>query len=68
MAWVGRDVRDHLVSTSLPGVGLPPTRSGFSGTHQAWPWAPPGTGHQQLLWAAVPVPHCPLREEFLPNI
>jgi len=25
-------------------------------------------GAQQLLWAAVPVPHRPLSEEFPPNI
>jgi len=25
-------------------------------------------GAPQLLWAAVPEPHCPLSGEFLPNI
>ena len=25
-------------------------------------------GAPQLLWAAVPAPHCPLCEKFLPNI
>jgi len=25
-------------------------------------------GHPQLLWAAVPGPHCPLSKEFPPNI
>ena len=34
-----------------------PTSSGCPGPHPTWPWAPPGMGHLQLLWAVVPVPH-----------
>ena len=27
-----------------------------------------GWGTPQLPWAAVPLPHCPLSKEFLPNV
>jgi len=36
---------------------LPLTGSGCTVPHPAWPWTPPGMGHPQLLWAAVPRPH-----------
>jgi len=67
MPWVGREFKDHLVL---------PLAMGRAATHQLrlpephpiWRSTPPGTGHSQLLWAAVPVPHCPLSKEFSPNI
>lgn len=37
MNWVGRDLRYHLVPTTLPFSGTPPTRSGCPGPHPAWP-------------------------------
>ena len=47
MVWVGGDLKDHLVPTSLPWAGTP----GCSNLHPAWPWALPGRGQPQLLWA-----------------
>ena len=29
MTWVGRDLKDHQVPTSLPQAGLPTTRSSY---------------------------------------
>lgn len=58
MIWIGKDVKDHLVPSSLWWAGLPTTRlssrSGCPGLHLTWPWTLPGTRHPQLLWAAYP--------------
>lgn len=35
MAWVGRDLKSHLIATPLLWRGLPTSRSDCSGTHQA---------------------------------
>ena len=51
MAWVGRDLKDHLVPNLLPHTGLPTTKSGASavcpGPHPTWPWTAPVMGHPQ---------------------
>lgn len=64
--WVGRDLRVRPVPT--PAVGRGTSHRQGAQTHPAWPWLPPGIGHLQLPWAAVPGPRCPLREEFLSYI
>lgn len=38
MNWVGKDLKDHLVPTPPPWVGIPPTRFSCSGPHPTWPW------------------------------
>jgi len=56
MAWVGKDLEDHQVLTSLSQAGLPAarpsSRPGWQGSHPTWPWMPPGMGHPQPLWTA----------------
>jgi len=37
MAWVEKDLKDHLVSALLPWTGLPTTRPGCPEPHSAWP-------------------------------
>ena len=54
MVWVGRDLKDHLFPTPLPWAGTSSTRPGCSELHPTWPWALPGRGQPQLLWAACP--------------
>lgn len=51
MAWVGRNLKDHLVSTPLRWTGTPFTRPGCSGPHPTCPWTLPEMGHPQFLWA-----------------
>ena len=41
-AWVGRDLKDHLVAMLPPWAELSVTTSSHLGSHQTWPWAPPG--------------------------
>jgi len=43
----------------LPQAGLPPPAQAAQGTIQPGLERDAGMGHPQLLWAAVPVPHCP---------
>lgn len=50
MAWVGRDVKDNLVSTPQPWSGKPVTRSGCLGPHSIWSLTLSGMEHSQLLW------------------
>lgn len=64
--WVGKDLKDHPVPTSCHGQ-VATTRSCCSGPQPTWPWAPPGMGQPQPLWAAVPAPHHLLSKEFLPD-
>ena len=67
MIWVGGDLRAHRAPT--PAMGR-------AALHQLrLPRAPPSlalsacrNGVSQLLWAAVPVPHQPHSEKFLPYI
>jgi len=51
MVWVGRDLKDHLVPTTLPWAGTPYTRPGCSELHPTCPWTFPRRGQPQLLWA-----------------
>ena len=57
MVWVGRDLKDHLVPTPLPGQGHPPLDQGAQSHIQ------PGLGHFQgggihsFSGISVPVPH-----------
>jgi len=51
MVRVGRDLKDHPVSTPLPWAGTPYTRRGCSELHPTWTWTLPGRGQSQLLWA-----------------
>ena len=59
-------------SSKLPQVGPPNstfnTIPGCPGPHPAWSWTPPGTGHPQFLWAAVPAPHHSHSKELPPDI
>ena len=67
MALVESDFKEHLA---------PSPAMGRADSHQLrLPRAPsnlalntPGMGHPQLLWAAVPGPHHPHNEEYLPNV
>jgi len=64
MAWVEKDLKDHLLSTSLPWAGLPTTRPGLP--------IQPGLEYLQglsihnLLGQPVPVLHNPLSEKLPP--
>ena len=51
MAWVVRDLKDHIIPAPLPWGGMPSTRPGCSKPHPTWPWTLPGMEHPQLLWA-----------------
>jgi len=37
MVWVGKDLTDHLVPTTLPWAETPSTRPGCSELHPTWP-------------------------------
>ena len=67
MARNERDLKDYLVPAPCCGQGCHPAaqlpRAPFNLALSA-----SRDGAPQLLWAAVPVPHCPLSEEFPPNI
>ena len=67
MAWVERDPKDHEAPTPLLHAGPPTsisnTRTGCPGPHPTGPWTPPGTGHPQPPWAAVPAPYYCLGED-----
>ena len=47
MAWVEKDLKDHLVSILLPQAGPPTTRRGCPEPHPAWPWTHPVMGYPQ---------------------
>jgi len=51
MAWIEKNLKDHVVSASLLCPGSPTTRPGCPEPHPAWPWIPPGMGHPQPPWA-----------------
>ena len=68
MAWVGSDIKDHLVPTSLPWDGCHSPDQAAQGRIQ------PGLEHLQgwsihnFSGQPVPVHHNPLSEEFLLDI
>ena len=49
--WVGRNLKDHLVPTPVSWTGTPSTKPGCSKPCPTWPWALPGRGQPQPLWA-----------------
>ena len=51
--WFGLEGTLKLIwfQTPLPWAGTSPTRPGCSELHPTWPWALPGRGQPQLLWA-----------------
>ena len=55
MVRVWKDLKDHRVPTSLPWAGTSATRPGCSELHPTWPWALPGRGQPQLLWATCSI-------------
>lgn len=59
MAWVGRDLKAHLIPVLLPlnQVAQSPIQPGLKDL-QGW----------SIHSFTVPVPHHPLREEFPPNL
>ena len=66
MAWGERAHEDCPVPTLCHGQGChPPAQLPRAPSNLALNASRDGA--PQLLWAAVPVPHCPLSREFLPN-
>jgi len=69
-------IEEFVCLWNLKAYPAPPRAMGRAAPHQLrLPRAPSNLalsasrdGAQQLLWAAVPVPHRPLSEEFPPNI
>ena len=67
MVWVGRDLKAHATPIPAAGRAVPhqlrlpraPFSLGLSTSRDGAP---------QLLWAAVPAPHCPLSENIPPDI
>jgi len=67
MVWVRTDLEDHLVPTpamvraATHQLRLPraPSNLALSATRD---------GEPQLLWTAVPAPHCPPSKEFPLNV
>ena len=57
MAWVERDLKDHLVASLLLWAGWPAARPGCPEPHPAWPGMPPGMGHPQPPWATCSLGH-----------
>lgn len=49
MEWLEEDYNNHLVPTLLPMAGTPLNRPGYSESHPAWSWAPPGSWSLQFL-------------------
>jgi len=67
MVWVRKDLKDHLAPTPAMGRAAPPQlRLPSAPSHLAL--SASRDGAPQLLWAAVPAPHCPLGKAFLLNI
>ena len=65
MAWVGRDLKNHLVPTPLPWAELPGTKSGPTqpGLEYLQEW-----GIHNLSGQPVTAPHNPFSEALLPDI
>lgn len=69
MAWVGWDLKVHLVLTPLPWAGSPFTGLCSQSAIQPGLEAHPGTRHMHSFsWQPVPVPYHPHSKEFLSNI
>ena len=70
MAWVGRNLKDHLVPAPLPRAGLPTTRSSISNKGPIQP----GLEHLQgwdihnLSGQPATAPHCSLCEKLPSDI
>jgi len=54
LGWKGHKITRFWLSAMS---GQPHISSGCPGPPPTRPWPPPGMGHPQLLWAAVPGPH-----------
>jgi len=71
--WLGLEGTSRIIKLrpSPPQAGLPTSTSntspGCPGPHPTRPWTPPGMGHPQPLWAAVPAPHHCLGKELPPE-
>jgi len=67
MALAWRRLNDHEVPIPCHGLGCPPPaqlpRAPFNLSLST-----SRVGAPQLLWTAVPGPHCPLNKEHPPNI
>lgn len=67
MIWLGRNLKDHLISklcheqVAIHQMRLPKAQCDLALSTSR-------DRHSQLLWAAVLGPHCPLSEEFLPDV
>ena len=59
MIRVRRHFKVHPALTPAMGRAAP-HQLRLPRAHPTWPSVPPGMGHPQLLWAAVPVPYHPL--------
>ena len=71
--WLGWRGPQGSQSSNLLLHAGPPTSTfnsspGCPGPHPTWPWTPPGMGHSQPLWAAVPAPHHSHSKELPPDI
>lgn len=58
IAWVRRDLKNHLVPSLLQQAGTHSIKPGISELHPTWLWTPSAMGHLQLL-QPIPVPHHP---------
>lgn len=68
MAWVSRNLKNHLVPTPLSWTGMPLCRSGCPGPIQLDLKHLEGWDIQNFFRQPVPMPHHSLSEEFPPNI
>jgi len=72
MAWVGRDLKDHVAPTPMPQAGPPTstsnTRPGCPGPIQPGLEHFQGQGIHNLSEQPVPVPHYFLGKELPPDI
>lgn len=65
MAWVWRNLKDHLILNPPLWAGTPCTRLGYSKPVPNWSWTPPGTEVYKLSGQPFPVPQPPHSKEFL---
>jgi len=64
MAWVGRDLKDHVVPSPLPWAGTPSTRPVCSKPHPPGLEDCQGEGSHNFSAPSVQVPHQPHSKEF----
>lgn len=50
MAWLGRDLKGHLLPALPPWAGTPLARSGSLKPHPSWAWTLAAIEQSQLLW------------------